>query len=349
MSSPSSAQLAAPPNFEQSENGSNLHSTILFTFFMGIYTMVYFGTLYLYLARKTAQRHIVIATITALYIFNVIIFAGQWWLIQWEFITNGQTQDSIYVAYMFVSPEWLNLVIDVMSVLTIVLADGLLIWRCYYVCNRSIRILALLLVLWIAEFGISVSSLAIQGVIGGTNATHQLAVEANDLVSAQYFMSFFTSVVATCLIAYKIISVSKQSVTIGISSGRQFRHILDIVVQSSVIYSLALLLIAIGFVLPEEVGDGRNTRGIAFFNYSTALAYAISGLAPTVMVARVALLATDRPDPSSGPHLSNLNFGGNSTSYSDAAEVQENSTVNSNSHPVSWDIREKHAAEALEA
>ncbi|PPQ73827.1 hypothetical protein CVT26_012142 [Gymnopilus dilepis] len=306
--SPSPVQLAAPANIEESENASNLHSTILMIFLMGVYTTVYFATLYIYLARKTVQRFIVVTTITALYVFSVIQFACQWSLIQWEFITNGQTQDSVFVAYD-ISPEWINILIYISSALTIILADGLLIWRCYHVWDRSMRVLAFLALLWSAESGVSVASIAVQGIIGGTSATEQLALLANHLVSAQYFLALATSVATTCLIAYKIHSVSKQSAGLGFSSHQRFKHILDVIVQSSVVYSLTLLLMAIGFVLPEEIGDGRNTRGFAFLNYSAVLGLVISGLAPTVMVTRVALLAGNTDlDSSSVAPMSGLNF-----------------------------------------
>ena len=124
--------------------------------------------------------------------------------------------------------------------------------------------------------GVSVASIAVQGIIGGTIATEQLALLANHLVSAQYFLALATSVATTCLIAYKIHSVSKQSAGLGFSSHQRFKHILDVIVQSSVVYSLTLLLMAIGFVLPEEIGDGRNTRGFAFLNYSAVLGLVIS-------------------------------------------------------------------------
>ncbi|KDR71337.1 hypothetical protein GALMADRAFT_144026 [Galerina marginata CBS 339.88] len=52
---------ATDPSLEKIYISSNLNSTVLFTFLMGINTMVYFGTLILYLTRKGTQHRMGIA------------------------------------------------------------------------------------------------------------------------------------------------------------------------------------------------------------------------------------------------------------------------------------------------
>lgn len=79
--------------------------------------------------------------------------------------------------------------------------------------------------------------------------TEKQAITGNDLLAAVYLVASGDSLVTTILIGYRIYSVSNWSA----SSTRRFGRIVDIVVQSSALYSLALLSIGIAVVLPGSV------------------------------------------------------------------------------------------------
>jgi hypothetical protein len=86
------------------------------------------------------------------------------------------------------------------------------------------------------------------------------------VVAAAYFTTSATSFVTTVLIAYRIYSTAKHE---GVS-GRRFKHIIDIIVQSGAVYSLSLLQLAIAFVLPGSMNI-LNTRSYAFNIYGSTL------------------------------------------------------------------------------
>ncbi|KAF8188718.1 hypothetical protein BJ912DRAFT_926327 [Pholiota molesta] len=77
---------------------------------------------------------------------------------------------------------------------------------------------------------------------------------------------------------FRISSTAKQD---GVSM-RRFKHIVDIVVQSGVVYSLALLVTAIGGVL-RGAGDALNTEIVAFTLYISVLANCIAGMSATIL------------------------------------------------------------------
>lgn len=76
--------------------------------------------------------------------------------------------------------------------------------------------------------------------------TAKQGLKINAIESAGYFLSAFTSLLATALIAWRINTISKESGR----SRRRFSNIIEIVVQSAVFYSIALLIQGIAFTIP---------------------------------------------------------------------------------------------------
>lgn len=91
---------------------------------------------------------------------------------------------------------------------------------------------------------------------------HHQALTVNGIGSSGYFISAITSLVVTFLIAYRINSVTKD----GLAETRgRFKQIIEIVIQSVLVYSLAQLVEAIVVVVPLSIG---NTHIFALDNYS---------------------------------------------------------------------------------
>ena len=130
----------------------------------------------------------------------------------------------------------------------------------------------------------------------------------NNLIVSGYFSSFACTITSTLLIVYQIYnSLSKQET----HSKRRFLHTVDVLVQSAAVYSLSLLASAIAGVVLINSGDKPTLSMFAVLNYECSAVlflfryvflvskYCVKfnkilnqGIAPTIMVARVAL-ATD--------------------------------------------------------
>ncbi|KDR69656.1 hypothetical protein GALMADRAFT_918004 [Galerina marginata CBS 339.88] len=289
-----------PLAVQQSDISSSLNATIIFTFMIGIYTVVYIGTLYLYLTKRSSQRLVIVGTITMLYLLSIVQFGFQLWDLQWTFLKHGETRESVFVS-QFTSPAWGEILSTTSTVLTLVLADGLLIWRCFFVWNRSLRVILLPLFLLFAEAVISIIILGIDF----QHPTSKISALFGGLESALYFVSVATSLTGTVLIAFRIHSVSSND-SEGVLSLERFKDIIEIVVQSAVLYSLALLVPAIGNIVPPN---------IPFANYSGAICSPIKGLAPTIMVARVCTANANNStsQPSTIHRISGLQFQGEGT------------------------------------
>ncbi|KDR71341.1 hypothetical protein GALMADRAFT_144028 [Galerina marginata CBS 339.88] len=301
-------QFAIPVAIEQSYIGSSVNSIMLFTFLMGVYTTIYIGTLYASLTSRAAQHRIVLATITALYLLTMIQFGLQWYNLNRQVVQNGDTRDTIFGS-LFAAPAWYLIVGDISSFSMYVLTDGLLIWRAFHLWGRSLRVMAIPLFLLASEIVLVIAEIVVEGIfvsLGPSKTTAQGLV-ANRLLPAVLFLSTAISLSTTILIVFRFYSIGKQH---G-DSVRRFRHILDIIVQSSAIYSLTSLIGAIGIVLPGS-DNIANTWLFSYGLYTEVLNFAITGMAPTIMVARFAL-ATDETAVSAATHLSGIQFGAVST------------------------------------
>ncbi|KAF8160316.1 hypothetical protein BJ912DRAFT_1101230 [Pholiota molesta] len=309
-------------DIEKSEISSNLNATILSAFGMGMYTIIYFGTMYIHLTRSASKRYIVPATITALFTCNLLFTAVSWYITKWQFVDNGDTRESVFIS-LFELPHWLNVASNIPYFLSFVLADGLLIWRCFFVWNQSLRAIAAPVLLLTAEIVTFLVQTILQAIYGLVVPTAHLKAQINSLGFAGYFTTFATSFVTTLLIAYRI-----RAVATGGTSQRRFRHITVIVVESGAVYSLAILFGAISTVVLAETTI-LNARVISLGFYSLVLVNLIAGMSTTILVARVAMLDATTTFPSTSMHLSGLQFHARSNHETDALDGLEAA------HPVS--------------
>ncbi|KDR70501.1 hypothetical protein GALMADRAFT_144774 [Galerina marginata CBS 339.88] len=301
-----------PPHFlsiatQQSDIGSALDSNLLFIFLMGIYTVVYFGTIYLYCKNRFQQR-MVVATITALYSLSVLQLGLQWYILKWAFVTNGATRADIFIATL-ATPGWFDVLVIVCQELIVILADLLLIWRCFFVWNRSLKVILLPAFLLVAEIGVAISQVVTM--TGIVNHFTDKGVERSGHIQVALFcISFSSSMAATLLIAFRINAVSNQENP----SRRRFRRVIEIVVQSGVVYSLALLM---SVACNVRSIDPNNVVYMAYSGYASSLAFILAGLAPTIMVARVCVAPDDNTHLSTLQHVSRIEFQGQSASHED--------------------------------
>jgi hypothetical protein len=112
--------------------------------------------------------------------------------------------------------------------------------------------------------------LAFAAKFSSPNVPPALAATLNVVLAAVFFISSGTTLVTTVLIAYRICSVARKAGT----SGRRFKHVVDIVVQSGAVYALSQLAAALGCVVPGATTFDKSV--IAFQDYTQVLNFAIA-------------------------------------------------------------------------
>ncbi|PPQ74078.1 hypothetical protein CVT25_001464, partial [Psilocybe cyanescens] len=154
------------------------------------------------------------------------------------------------------------------------------VWRCYHIWGRSKRVIVVPLALLLLEAG--------------------LWVIYNTFVG---FAIFTTTIVTTSLIAYKLYSTS---ISIGASTLQHFRHVVTIVLESAAASSITILIFAIIPFLQWGLSEGFFWRNVYY--YMEVLVIAVTGMASTVLVARIALTRANNSAAHSVPTISGLQF-----------------------------------------
>ncbi|PPQ91386.1 hypothetical protein CVT25_004153 [Psilocybe cyanescens] len=283
---------------------ANLNGSGLQIFLMAVYTVVYGTTMYLYLSKTSANsnRRIVLSAISVLYLLVFLQTLAQWYSLYWIVVTNGKTQQSIFLATLE-QPRWIEVLSDFGINSSFIVADGLLIWRCYYVWGQSFWTIVVPSILLIAEFGLFVAVIAIDGLYSQLTS-HADAVIFNKVRSSLVFISIGTTVSTTFLIGWRVHSVSRLN---GLPSKKMFSHIMVLIVESAAAYSFALLFDAIVNVVPTDCLV--NSPVLEARCYVPATLCTVTGMAPTVLVARIAL-TNPKHTVASSPitHISSLQF-----------------------------------------
>ncbi|KAH9478171.1 hypothetical protein JR316_0008624 [Psilocybe cubensis] len=283
---------------------ANLNGTMILTFLMGFYTLVYFGTMYLYLSRKPANTNsrIVLVTISVLYFLSFLGFIVQWYFTDWSVVIHGETRESMFWALMNL-PLWIGIINNIQLNALFVISDGLLIWRCYHVWGQSFKVIFAPLVLLATEFCLAVAAVALQIMYGHIASEVANVALENHMSSAAVFVSLGTTLITTFLIGYRIHTASLLNKS---PSQKLYNRIVVTIIESSAVYSLVLLAFAITLVI--RVPENSQSLLTEATYYSEAVLLVVTGMAPTVMVARIALTNPSALAPSATSHISGLAF-----------------------------------------
>ncbi|KJA18640.1 hypothetical protein HYPSUDRAFT_44996 [Hypholoma sublateritium FD-334 SS-4] len=284
-----------------------VNSGMLSILLVGIYTSLYLGTAFTYFNRQSSRSLLVLAAITILYVLNLVEAAIEWLSIREILRKNGLPTTELFI-FVLEGSNWQTFVDDVCNFIITAVADGLLIWRCYKLWNNSFRVIILSLVFLLAEIGLNISVITFLSV-KKLAPTLAAAHKVNNLLSATAFMTLASTLWTTILIAYRIYSVSKHNPSRRGSA--PFKKILEIIGQSAVLYSLGSLMYAITGIITPNSSNIWTFSGLVY--YSNVLFPIIAGVAPTILVAQVALASSTAAKGQPTSHISDLHFQGDST------------------------------------
>ncbi|PBK63594.1 hypothetical protein ARMSODRAFT_1023796 [Armillaria solidipes] len=293
-----------------------LNTTILQALLHGFYTGVLGVTLWtIFIVRSSTKnssigRYVMVFTIFILYMLATILFGENWASVHHAFIDEGQNCYTIFLDTNDFSPMLVRqyLMASITSCISTFIADSSLIWRCWIVWGHqwSIIIIPVLCTILNTVFK------SIQTYYACTLTTNDIEDSAyNDSQGAKWKMSYTaltltTTLWCTIFILYRIISVAGSGHGAGI---RSYHRVIEALIESAALYSV-VFIIDIVFV----------ARNMLSGSYVDVLAAAIKGIAPTLLVGRVAA-GHARPDDSwqedNTSIVSSLNFGTGTVSTQD--------------------------------
>ncbi|KAK0192551.1 hypothetical protein F5146DRAFT_507560 [Armillaria mellea] len=268
---------------------------------LGIYTGIVAVTLWNIFTRKarTIGRQVMVVAIVLLFIVTTINVGFNWSYISSAFIDNGQSFWSNYSFLVFSENIFLGM--GITGAINTILADSIMIWRCWMVWGRR----------WLVV--LPPIAFLISGIVLKLIDTYREYTTGNDDVYVfVLYLSFTlaTTIWCTTLIIYRIMVVVRGSDRVGGGVGA-YHHVIEVLVESSALYSFVLIL-DIAF---EVRGDWAGY-------YVDAMSGIARGLAPTLLVGRVAI-GHSRPDESwQGSVMSSLHFGSNHLRARDQSSVE---------------------------
>ncbi|KAG7441745.1 uncharacterized protein BT62DRAFT_997020 [Guyanagaster necrorhizus] len=258
------------------------------------------------------RQIIMVLAIVCLYIFEVISFSIVWWIVHYAFIRNAWSFWEMFLGLQKMDGFLPTLlVVEIAGATGTIIADILMIWRCWTVWGQRWLIVLLPTLCTIVATG------------HGTTLYDPYAT----WVILYLSLVLATNILCTLLIIYRIITVVRADR--GGTGIKTYRGAIEILVESAFLYSFALLLYVI-FVARETLTA----------QYLDTLAAVVRGIAPTLVVGRVAA-GQARPDDSwSTSVASSLRFGGHSDDHRSGLYSQgstEEQCTGGPSHDNSWD------------
>ncbi|SJL10523.1 uncharacterized protein ARMOST_13910 [Armillaria ostoyae] len=292
---------------------AGLNSTIFQGQLLGVYTGIVVFTLWnIYTKKCKPIGRAMIVVIMILHVMATIDFALYWSYIRLIYVKHGQTFVDEYLAYL--NSNNLVVLMDITGIVSTICADTAMIWRCWMVWGKRWPIVVLPILFLIS------------GIVSKIIMTYEERVQGLLLnVPDEAFISLFmilylafilaTTLWCTLAIIFRILSVGRASTGSGRPT-RVYRHVIEILVESSALYAIFLLL-DMPFVARQNVANG----------YTETAAGIAKGVAPTLLIGRVAA-GQARPDDSwEGSVMSSLQFGRDSEQMGSQDDPTQSVTV----------------------
>ncbi|KAF9542584.1 hypothetical protein CPC08DRAFT_439190 [Agrocybe pediades] len=254
------------------------------------YLGLYIATIVIYSSNNSPHRRVVVACLILLFLAFLVQSCGQWHQTALVFVSVSETREDIFnltVGLNDVSLPALGIVLTATNLISQILAGALLVWRCIYACDLSPIRLSALIILFIAEITLDFTTFVLDVLLDfipkyQTDAHDRLY---NKLLEASLFVTAATSILATFIIAYRIYASTARCK----GSWKRYRYIVEIIVQSSAMYSVTALCFAI--VASIDNAKLLQQQGTVLWNaaqYILAFTYIGPAAAPTLMVVRLA-------------------------------------------------------------
>ncbi|SJL10522.1 uncharacterized protein ARMOST_13909 [Armillaria ostoyae] len=289
-----------------------LNSIIFKGQLFGIYTGIVAFTLWnIYPDKCKPIRRAMVVVVLILHVLAAIDFALYWSYICLIYVKHGQTFVDEYLAHY--SSNNLKIPMAITGIVSTICADTAMIWRCWMVWGKRWPIVVLPILFLISGIVLKIIMTYKQCI--GLLITESEATFINLLMILYMAFILATTLWCTLMIIFRILSVGRASN----GSGRPFRvyrHVIEILVESSALYAIFLLL---DMVLVA-------CQNMANF-YMEDMAGFARGVAPTLLIGRVAA-GHARPDDSwEGSVMSSLQFGRDSEQMGSQDDATQSVTV----------------------
>ncbi|KAK0439696.1 uncharacterized protein EV420DRAFT_1650813 [Desarmillaria tabescens] len=226
-----------------------------------------------------------------MYILAIMHLAMFWFYARWTFITKGETEEKRYFTFMnYIASGhliWAVMICNIVESTNILVADCVIIWRCWIIWEKNWRIIVLPCICTLCGliFGILV---ILQQLVSSNNLQKNLS--KGNWAMAYYVMALPTTAMCTALIVYRLTKVSKTRNSPHFTPN-PYHHVIEMLVESSGLYVVVLAV----FIVFEAMNS-------PYSNYPAAVLQSAIGIAPALILLRV----VSRNTTSTGPPSDNM-------------------------------------------
>lgn len=249
---------------------ATLGAKILLAQLIGLYTGVFFVASWHIFVKKAREPmgKALTAAIIILYILTAILFAIDCMDTRQKFADSGMDFWSEYTAPGIPAT---TLAGGIMGAICTVLSDSTLIWRCWMVWNFNLPVVIVPILLLASAVGLKCFD------------TYKFYLGQDYVPSMVLFSSLVlaTTLWCTILIIFRISTIANRGTGLHV-----YRRVIEVFVESSALYSASAILYLVFRAIESPL-----------FIYMDSLMGAMRGIAPTLLVGRVAA-GHARPDDS---------------------------------------------------
>ncbi|KJA25294.1 hypothetical protein HYPSUDRAFT_37788 [Hypholoma sublateritium FD-334 SS-4] len=272
-----------PVNVEQALIDSSVETTILQAFLTGLYTLLFVQAI-VPLVREGRYKIYALA-LTLLYAMIVINLASAWDILRSVVVLSDATRDTMALQILG-GPLKVPRLANASGSIAILIADSILAWRCYVYWQRNIFVLGGFSLLILGEVALIPTYLVLNATLG----PHQISI-----ICLYFLISVGITTIATSMIAYKIITLSRRRK----EHIRRYEYTAQIIVESGLLYSVTLFITAVLLAVQGSSLDDLNVVQAA--SYFGAILTPVTGIAPTLTSYRI--LSTTAADDEQNSHL----------------------------------------------
>ncbi|KAK0457369.1 uncharacterized protein EV420DRAFT_1644127 [Desarmillaria tabescens] len=264
--------------------------------------------------KLSKARNFMAFLIILLYMSATIFLAFNWAYVIYAYIKKGQTYVTVVQALgSSAQAQTFRWVSGITSGINTDIADTITIWRCWIVWGQRWTVVILPILLFLSQGGAALGGPYLCALINAFDSFCCFALHADlydtsnggntpgksEINWTTMYLSFSlaTTLLCTTLIIYRIVTVRRSPDGIS-AAARVYRGIVEILVESALLYAISLIL---SIVL--------IARGGAASAYPQIIYVTITGIAPTLIMARVASGQARPNDSWQASHVSALQFG----------------------------------------
>ncbi|KAF5310048.1 hypothetical protein D9619_010483 [Psilocybe cf. subviscida] len=257
-----------PKPIAQALLDSLLGTTIVQSLLTGLYGILFIQTIVPLI--RDGKRKVHTSILILLFSIVIINLGTTWQILRNVMITYNDTRNTMVMELMG-GPLQIPLAANATGCIAVLIADSLLVWRCYVLWRRNKILLAFFTLLLLGEVALIPILLLLNANLGPGKVS---------FIPLFFFLSVGITVLATGLIIYRIVDVFNR-----IPGERsRYQYVIEALVESGLMYSTTLLISGVLMVVRSD--NFTNCTLVQASAYWGGILTPVTGIAPTLITMR---------------------------------------------------------------